>query len=192
MTCCGVLLIGGASRRMGQPKHLLAHEKDLLGVHLYKLLCQCCSEVAISGPGQWPAEIEALHLKDRQEGAGPLAGILAGFDKFPQKDLLVLATDMVAMGEDALLWLLAQVDLAGEAAVVWPRFEHRPFGEPLAAIYRSQARTQLERAWSQGIRSLKHSLPTSQRWEPTIPKRFARAFRNANTPQQYRELLSPE
>ena len=181
-----VLLIGGASRRMGHPKSLLERDGIPVGLYLCRLLEAVTGRVPVlSGQGSIGPETDRYQrINDREPGAGPLSALLGLYDHLPDCDFLVLATDMPAMDSDALAWLIDQAESTTRPAI-WPRFSQRPFGEPLAACYRMAAGPLLQDAWSRGVRSLKRSLREEQRSEPVIPASLERAFANVNTPEQW-------
>ena len=184
----GVLMIGGASRRMGSPKQLLPREGQPLGLVLATLLGRHCTRVVISGAGPWPEAQPYTRVADREPGAGPLSGLLGVVDALGRQPLMVLATDMAAMDGAALAWLAARSDELGTASACRPRFPERELGEPLAALYLPDAVDHWERAWSLGQRSPIRAVPLEACYQPIIPEHFREQFGNANTPEQWRRL----
>ncbi len=187
----GALLVGGDSRRMGQSKALLPVAGTTLGLYLARLL-----ERTLGAPpilvGEGPISMEGetrLRAKDRIAGGGPLSALLGLFDSFPGRDFLALAVDLPAMSQAALRWLAAQGAETNRPAV-WPRLPGRPFGEPLAAIYRVSAAAALDRRWRDGERSLKRALLPEERFEPPAPPELAPAFVNINRPEEWRAFLA--
>jgi molybdopterin-guanine dinucleotide biosynthesis protein A len=149
-TFTAVLLAGGSSSRMGQPKALL----DYQGVPLWrrqadKLLALAPTALLISTrpdlplePGPW----KIIH--DHVAGRGPLAGIDAALLETSADFLIVLAVDMPAITTEFLRKLM---DLTGPRGVV-PQLDDRYQG--LAAIYPAQVRTILQQVLSSEDRSL--------------------------------------
>lgn len=80
-----IILAGGASRRMGQPKALLDFDGQSLLSHMVARVRPHCAALAICAGDTDPAGMAGLAglpaLSDGIPGqAGPLAGILAGLD----------------------------------------------------------------------------------------------------------------
>ncbi len=185
MNIKAALLIGGKSRRMGMSKSLLPFGDTTLGRHLCGLLEEVTgTPPLLSGTGEIGIECEALErVPDRQASAGPLSAILGLFDRYPQWDFLVLATDLIAMDQAALRWLLDFANHTVQPAV-WPRLPDRPFGEPLAALYKRHAFPYLDAAWHEGVRGLKGALPGPLREQPLIPEHLRFAFTGVNSPEE--------
>ena len=184
----GLLLIGGASRRMGRPKHLM----PIAGTPAYLVLTRMLQAVTgrpafIAGAGALDEVHSASRIPDRDGGGGPLAGLLGFWDQYPQADLLLLATDLPAMSEAALRWLIAQ-STTTQALVCRPRFPERPFGEPLAAVYRAAVHPSLEAAWTQGIHGIHRTVPDEVLHEPGIPEPYRLCFTGANDGETWARL----
>ena len=199
MNITGALLVGGRSRRMGQPKSLLPRGNTTLGLYLFELMNQVLEVPSlVVGMGDLGKPVPAeQRIADRVSGAGPLAGLLGLFDgtrgsmdETESGGFLVLATDLIVMDEAPLTWLVQQAHRCSKA-VLWPRFPERKMGEPLAGFYDHSAFALLQAAWDRGIRSLKEAVPQNHRWEPVIPQQFRRHFTNVNHPHQladYKDL----
>jgi molybdopterin-guanine dinucleotide biosynthesis protein A len=121
-TVAGLLLTGGASRRLGVDKATLAVDGETLADRGARLLQQVCRPVLEVGPG-----FTSLPLVD--EGArrrGPLVALAAGGDALRARGhhdaAILLAVDLPRVGV-ALLELLR--DWPGEATVV-PEVDGRP------------------------------------------------------------------
>lgn len=177
----GVVLVGGASRRMGRPKAGITRDGRTQGACLVSTLTQELKRPAwISGEGI--AGVEAHRVADREAGAGPLSAILGLFDEQVQ-DYVVLASDLFAFDTAALTWLLEMGEQLAQPAL-WPLLPGRKFGEPLAALYRRDALPYLSASWHEGNRSMKRALPSEAVWMPEVPASLVQNFRGANTPQQ--------
>ncbi len=181
----GIVLVGGASRRMGRPKALIAREGDSQAAFLAALL-----ETALGRPAWFVGELDGLptgrRVPDREPGAGPLSALLGAFDAAVDTHLVVLACDLFSFDRAALDWLLRW--RSGDWPAVWPRLAQRPFGEPLAALYRATARPLLEASWNQGTRALRQAVPAALRCEPELPAQLISAFCGANTPEELQAL----
>jgi len=101
----GLVLAGGASRRMGRDKARLPIKGKALGeIMADTLRAAGCDPVLISGPDD---------IKDVFLGQGPLAGIHAAFDHLGKAEaMLIVPVDMPALSPDSLK-VLAEAD--GEA-----------------------------------------------------------------------------
>lgn len=181
----GIVLVGGASRRMGRPKALIEREGTSQAAYLAALL-EATLACPIKFVGDLPGLMPAHCIPDREPGAGPLSALLGAFDAMPSANLVVIACDLFRFDQAALDWLLQWRRC--EQVAVWPRLPGRPFGEPLAALYRPSARPLLEAAWQRGERALNRALDQSLRAEPTLPLALVPAFCGANTPEELRAL----
>lgn len=131
----GLLLAGGASRRMGRDKALLEHRGAALGVHALTVLDRVAEEVLVaSGDGRRLRALGRRQVADAVPGAGPLGGIVAGLEAAPTELVAVLAVDMPDASADVFLRLAAA--WAGEPAVV-PRAAGRL--QPLHAVWSRSA-----------------------------------------------------
>ncbi len=131
----GCVLIGGKSRRMGSPKHLLTMNNGFTWLeHSVSILEPLVERVVISGSGEVPASLCNLTRIDDVVGvAGPLSGILAVMRWRSDVSWLVVACDMPNISTRAVSWLLEQRQ-HGAAAVMVQLAEQSPV-EPLFAWY---------------------------------------------------------
>ncbi|XOF34558.1 MAG: molybdopterin-guanine dinucleotide biosynthesis protein B [Candidatus Electrothrix sp. YB6] len=181
----GCVLIGGRSRRMGQPKHLIREgkkRKTWLEYAVEKLTPQV-DQVVLSGSGRIPATLSALpRVPDAPGLAGPLAGVLSVMRWQRAVSWLVMACDLPDVQPESLQWLLAQ-RRPGLRAVV-PDLQNDGHLEPLLAWYDFRCRPLLENIAASG------SLRVSQLAEQTgvlrgqPPEHLHGSWRNVNTPAQ--------
>lgn len=183
----GLLLAGGASRRMGQDKAMLQMDGIALWQRQVSLLRNVCTgPVAVAAPqrpGWLPEDLTWVQDCGTQ---GPLGGILAGL-RWAQDSLLVLAVDMPRMTESCLTALLSCAE-PGKGVV--PRYQDQL--EPLAAVYPARAlATGEERAragkfalhrWIAVLKEEKLVVP----WE--ITDCYRECFLNVNTAQEWQSL----
>lgn len=140
-TPLGVVLAGGASRRMGRDKAGLELDGETLALRAARRLAEVCAEVVIAGAGR--ASVPGFPAVEDGPGRGPAAGILGAARARPGRPLLVLACDLPQVPA-ALLAELARS--AADLAV--PRRGGEL--EPACALYRPQALALLEERVGRG------------------------------------------
>lgn len=180
----GCVLIGGRSRRMGQPKHLLAPDGRPWIEQTVARLRQEVAEVVIAGAGLLPPSLATMvRVADVDGLTGPLAGILAAFRRYPGVSWLVVACDLPDMEAAALRWLLAcrrpgvmavMPDLAGDGRI-----------EPLLAYYDRSCRVLLEAMAASGERRLNRLREAVGVVTPQPPLPLRACWRNVNTPEEF-------
>jgi len=145
----GIILIGGESKRMGQPKALLRYQGKTLVERSIELLSNCCSNVYISGKVEQIiscTDFSIPFIADKYTAIGPIGGIVSSFETVgnPERGLLVLATDMPLMDLNTLSRLISQRDTQKYATM----YIHKNSGylEPLCAIYEPSAYLELKKA----------------------------------------------
>jgi molybdopterin-guanine dinucleotide biosynthesis protein A len=138
VTAAGVVLAGGRSTRMGQPKAALAWGSTSLLAHVVARVGEGVDGpvVVVRAPGQELPEMPAgvRVVDDPSEGLGPLQGIAAGLaaTQADARVAFVSATDMPLL-EPA--YIRRVVALIGDADVAMPVvLGHR---QTLAAAYRT-------------------------------------------------------
>ena len=145
----GVVLAGGASRRMGRDKAVLtlAPGGETLAAGAARRLAAVCAEVVVADRGR--GTVPALPSLADGPGQGPAAGLLGAARVRPGRPLLVLACDLPAVP----VALLARLcDLAAGADWVVPRW---PGGlEPLCALWGPQALAALAERVGRGLYAL--------------------------------------
>ncbi|HLY78444.1 MAG TPA: NTP transferase domain-containing protein, partial [Caulobacteraceae bacterium] len=111
----GVVLAGGASRRMGRDKAALAVDGETLAARAARRLLGVCPRVAIADGGR--GLVPGLPCLPDAPGAGPAAGILGAARAWPGHSLLVLACDLPRVSEALLRELVRRLPAAegGEA-----------------------------------------------------------------------------
>lgn len=155
----GVVLAGGASRRMGRDKARLEIAGDggepvSLGEHAARRLAEVCADVVVADGGR--GSVPGRRSIADGPGAGPAAGILGAAALRPGQDLLILACDLPRVPA-ALLGRLADPGEPGGAARV-PRWARGV--EPLCALYRPAALEHLAERVADGRLALHRWLET--------------------------------
>ena len=171
----GAVLVGGASRRMGQDKAgLVLDGRPLAGRVATALRAAGVAPIAsIGGPGPHdehrtagaaapstpaapttPDDDFDEHHDDRWPGEGPLGGLLTALRWSPTRWVVVVACDLGWLTAEALLEIIA-VD-PGEAHAVFARTDRI---EPLCARWDvARAAPALQRAFDAGERSIRRAI----------------------------------
>jgi molybdopterin-guanine dinucleotide biosynthesis protein A len=136
MKVSGVLLAGGASRRMGKDKAtLIFRGKALWEIQLDLLGKLGLAEIFVSARSDPPwRPADAQFVADEPPSRGPLSGLTASLAKMRSAHLLALAIDMPFVNEQCLRSLLDHIEVGRG---VLPKIDNR--AEPLAAIYPAEA-----------------------------------------------------
>jgi molybdopterin-guanine dinucleotide biosynthesis protein A len=131
----GLVLAGGASRRMGQDKAALAlHGRPQLD-WACDTLARHCERVFVSIRADQqddPVRRGRPVIVDMHDGAGPIAGIAAAQTAHPDNAWLVLACDLPFVDDAAIRHLISRRD--GRPVVAYAS-SHDGLPEPLCAIY---------------------------------------------------------
>jgi len=179
----GCVLIGGGSRRMGQPKHLLAREGHTWLEHLLAVLGQQCREVVISGAGEVPPSLAAhVRVPDAPRLPGPLGGILSVMRWAPHACWLVCACDMPTFSTKAMQWLLTS-----RVPGVWASLPQLPESrgvEPLGAYYDRRARPLLEQMAARQDYRLCNLAAHGKIISPRVPETLQVAWNNINSREE--------
>ncbi|MEM6567418.1 MAG: molybdenum cofactor guanylyltransferase [Planctomycetota bacterium] len=157
MRLLGAVFAGGRGDRMGQDKAVLPWPDESGGsVALYvragRALAGLCErvEVGVGRAGRlpdapWPTFV------DVEDGAGPLAGLVAALERAERDGLdgvLALACDMPLVTEGELRPLLEAVERGADAAL-WVVDGH---DQPLCSVYRTTCAAPARRAFDGGAR----------------------------------------
>jgi molybdopterin-guanine dinucleotide biosynthesis protein A len=181
-----LVLAGGASRRMGSPKSLLA--ADVEGtITLLELvvgrLSGAFAELLIAGPPELvPPALHPHLVRDLHVGVGPLAGIEAGLAHAAHPVLFAAATDMPYLTPE-LAVRVVEASVAHDAAV--PLVGGRL--QPLAAAYRTSASGPIAAALGAGRRAVQEVLEELD--VVVVEGLDPRLFANLNTPAEHRRFL---
>lgn len=143
------IFVGGASRRMGRPKGLLAApDAETLVARWQRLFGELGIEHVLVGRRPEYASIPLAQLADDPPGEGPLGGLAALLAWAGSRRAIVVACDMPFVTREDVEALIA----APAADVVAPRRGDR--WEPLCAIYDPAVLPVLRRRLADGQRSL--------------------------------------
>jgi molybdopterin-guanine dinucleotide biosynthesis protein A len=179
------ILIGGQSRRMGTPKHLLKHRGRTWLGHVVAAAGQATDGVVLLGAGHVPPAYAGLpRLPDVVDREGPIAGMSAALRWAPRACWVFLACDTPLVTGAALSWLRQQSKPGIWA--VQPRLSAKHLPEPMPGWYDFRARAAL--ASAQGPSWIARHPRTAT---PVLPDGLASAWLNCNTPASLRRLHRP-
>jgi molybdopterin-guanine dinucleotide biosynthesis protein A len=112
VTCAGVVLTGGASRRMTTDKARIVWRGETLAARAARVLAAVCDPVVEAGPG-----VTGLPcVREDPPGAGPLAALVAAAAALATAGPVVLLACDMPFVEEPVLRLLADRD--GDATVI--------------------------------------------------------------------------
>ncbi len=147
MSCTGILLVGGASRRFGSPKALADLDGETLAERAWRTLGEACEERLAFGKAADALQLPFEVRDDGEKVRAPIAGVVAGL-RAATHDVCVFLPVDVPLVRAGSLRLLAE--RCRDAAVV-------PTG-PLPGAYRQTALPVLERRLEAGELALRDAL----------------------------------
>jgi molybdopterin-guanine dinucleotide biosynthesis protein A len=194
MTIAGIVLCGGQSQRMGQPKAWLPFAGELMLPRVVRLLGGAVRPIiVVAAPDQelppLPPEVEIV--RDEEKGRGPLQGLAAGLTALRGRvDAAYVSSCDVPFLQPAFVRRL--IDLLGDHAICVPWVGE--YHHSLAAVYRLEVADAVAR------------LLAANRLRPfflfeAVPTRVVEAaeladvdptfqtLRNLNTPDDYQAAL---
>jgi molybdenum cofactor guanylyltransferase len=197
MTLGAVVLCGGQSRRMGQPKAWLPFGPERLLQRVVRLVRSGIGDgpiVVVAAPGQEcpPLPDSVTIVRDPVSGRGPLQGLAAGLAVLPASVALAYAsaTDVPFL-EPA--WIGRLRDLIGDHDLAIPY--DSGYHHPLAAVYRRETvlpviddllRADRLRPFFL-MESLRTRVITAEELRDVDPG--LRTLRNLNAPEDYQQAL---
>ena len=146
----GVILAGGASRRMGRDKLLLEVDGVPLLRRVYDTLASRCQDIVVVGVSVSPIPGVRCVPDLRPGREGPLAGIEAGLVAARNDLVFVAAGDMPFLPEELVASLLRDVD--GDRARVAVPY-HGGRAHPLCAAYCREVLADLSFCLNLGVRA---------------------------------------
>jgi molybdopterin-guanine dinucleotide biosynthesis protein A len=189
MSVAGVVLCGGASRRMGADKAWLQWAGEPLLVSVVRGVSEVASPVVVvAGVDQPipPLPGATIVVRDESPGLGPLAGLRTGLRRLDEPDRIILAgVDAPRLDADTLRWLLQAPAVSAGVARVNGVHQTLPCVLPGRGLGRA-----VESLLAEGRRSLRsliQSLPCDVRADPPNPDAFA----PCNTPAEFGRLTGP-
>lgn len=179
----GLVLAGGAGRRMGADKALIDVDGRPLVVHVADRLATVCAPVLVAPGARRLADLTWTQVDDRLAGQGPLAGILGGLAVATTPLVAVVGVDMPALSPNLFVTLARR--WKGEPAVV-PVANGRL--QPLHAVYAVAALTRFAALFDAGERSPTRALEQvgAALHEVTQPAQWATSLNTADDLTRFR------
>lgn len=174
----GVVLAGGASRRMGRDKaRLELGGRSLLQRQVDKLRALGVGDIMVSGAG-CAAPPGVRVIADERPGNGPLGGLHACLRAARCDACLVVSVDMPLLPAGALA-RLQQCHRGGVTVL-----RHAGREEPLVGVYDREAAEQIAALLSAGERAVR-ALKRRVRWAAFDYLGPAELLANCNTPEEF-------
>ena len=191
-----VILAGGKSSRMGQPKELLPWRSGTIISELVKevLVLQLPCLVISNNPESIRREAtrygDVLVTPDRVPSSGPVSGLVTAFRAREEEALLVLSCDLPFLDRVQIGKLLAYAQSESDWDVVAAKVRERL--HPLCALYHRRTQQAWEDALAKGELRLMDTLARLRVKETPEGLIDDRAVFNANTPEEYRTAIAME
>jgi molybdopterin-guanine dinucleotide biosynthesis protein A len=190
----GIVLCGGQSKRMGQPKAWLPFAGEWMLPRVVRLLRVSVEPVVVvAAPEQdlprLPADI--LLVRDEEKGRGPLQGLSAGLHALIGRcDAAYASSCDVPFLNPA--FVRRMIELLGDHRICVPHVDG--FHHPLAAVYRTEVVDAIDRLLAENrLRPvfLFDAEPTrvAQAAELRDVDPDLKTLRNLNTPEDYEAAL---
>jgi molybdenum cofactor guanylyltransferase len=185
----GLLLAGGASKRMRRDKAALEYQGKTQLARAFELASRHVGEVFVSlradqtsDPTRavWPMIVDSV------EGEGPIVGIRSALAAHPEVAWLVLACDLPFLSEATIEELLRRRDPSALATAY--KSAHDGLPEPLCAIWEPAAARPLAEYQAAGGRCPRKFLIRHGAKLLDLPD--PRALDNVNTPEEYSQALA--
>ena len=155
MTFSGVVLAGGASRRMGRDKALVeVGGRPMVLAAVDALAAAGAAEVlVVGGDGAALTALGLVVVADEHPGDGPLGGLVTALGRVACELVALLSCDLLAPSPDAVRAVVRALDQEPEAMWAAPLADGRQ--QFLHGAYRTQARGHWATAFAAGERSLR-------------------------------------
>lgn len=179
-----LVLAGGKSSRMHADKAALAYHGRSQLAEAMRLVAPLTARAFVSVRADQvddPLRAGFAQIIDRRENVGPIAGIMAAQEEFPNVAWLVLACDLPFLDAATLEHLLRARDPARDATAYLSSHDGLP--EPLCAIYEPGSRERLAAYLAAGRQCPRQFLGQGNVLLIAAPD--ARALDNINTRAEY-------
>ncbi len=189
-----IILCGGKSSRMGQPKHLLPFGNEVVLQRVVRILRNVTPEIVIvASPEQeisgLPAECKLV--RDQVTHQGPLSGLMYGMQALENdvESAFLSGCDVPLLKPAFVQEMIRHLGKSEIAVPVEDQFLH-----PLAGIYRTNLRSRIESLIDSGERRPRRLIESSNTNRVSVEDlrgvdENLESLRNMNTPEAYSELL---
>lgn len=153
----GVVLTGGASRRMGRDKALVEVGGRALAVRVAQALRDAgAGQVfAVGGALDALSDLGLDAVADDHPGEGPVGGLLTALSHASSPVVAVLACDLPAAAPSAVRLVVAALDADPDLACAIPMVQGR--SEPLHGAWRRSSHPRIQAMFDRGERAM-HSV----------------------------------
>ena len=180
----GVVLCGGESKRMGTDKGLLQLNEKTWAEHIVQKLIEQNLPVVVSINDKQQEAYSKIFKKeeliiDQLPMHGPLNGLLTVHQQYPQKDILLMACDLIDMEKSILQELINSYE---QNQADYFSYEEDNFFQPLCAIYTAAAIHSLLQSLTSGSLanySFQYILNNGKTYR--LCSSYKKAFANYNT-----------
>ncbi|WP_426703094.1 NTP transferase domain-containing protein [Rhodanobacter sp. Col0626] len=182
----GLLLSGGASKRMQRDKAQLAYAGEPQLLRAWRLLQAVTERAFVSVRDTQrddPLRAGLPQIVDSYDAIGPAAGILSAQDTFPHVAWLVVACDLPLLDEATLHRLIVSRDPAADATAFASRFDGLP--EPLCALWEPASHALLKERVEGGSFCPRKALIMSRTSLLSTP---GETLDNINTPAEFSQM----
>jgi molybdenum cofactor guanylyltransferase len=180
----GLVLAGGRSSRMHTDKAALSYHGRSQLAEAMRLITPLVERAFVSVRADQihdPVRAGFAQIIDREANVGPIAGIMAAQEEFPQVAWLVTACDLPFLNDGTLEHLLAAREPACDATAYLSSHDGLP--EPLCAIYEPASKKNLADYLREGRQCPRKFLLKGNVHLIAAPD--ARALDNINTREEY-------
>lgn len=194
MRAGGIVLCGGHSTRMGQPKAWLAAGPETMLARVVRILGSVVSPVVVvAAVGQdLPAlPVDVTVVRDARPDQGPLEGLSAGLAALDADAAFLTAVDHPLLLPGLVRFLLDRLR-EHEAAIPCIGGQDQPLASALRVAPARAAVQALLDGEHSSVRALFDRLATTRIGERELrnPDPELESFRGANTPAEYRMILA--
>ncbi len=182
----GLLLAGGASRRMQRDKAQLVYAGEPQLLRAWRQLEAVTERAFLSvrdSQRQDPLRAGLAQIVDSYDAIGPAAGILSAQQAYPGVAWLVIACDLPLLDEGTLRKLIDARDPTADATAYGSRFDGLP--EPLCALWEPSSHVLLKQRVEAGNYCPRKTLMLAR---TTVLAAPGDALDNINTPEEFEQM----